>query len=201
MTKEEYTAFYNELVNAQSAELHSFDKRKGVYDEKKTDYGWTVGTAAYPYRNPGMPEGHSGPGMAGLTSKLFTDWWEFTRDRDILEKYVYPSVHGVSKSLVSSVEEINGEYEKETGKVIAAHFEDNGLNPAYVPCVLARHHGPFAWGKDAMDAVHNAVVMEEVAFMDWHAMIINPERGNMQQALMDKHYLRKHGANAYYGQN
>ena len=61
-------------------------------------------------------------------------------------------------------------------------------------------HGPFAWGKDAMDAVHNAVVMEEVAFMDWHAMMINPAAGRMQQELLDKHYLRKHGKNAYYGQ-
>ena len=61
-------------------------------------------------------------------------------------------------------------------------------------------HGPFAWGKDPLDAVHNAVVMEEVAFMDWHAMVLNPNAGTMQQTLLDKHYLRKHGANAYYGQ-
>lgn len=95
-------------------------------------------------------------------------------------------------------EEIAGEYEKETGKVIIEAFE--GINPDDVPGVVVFSHGPFAWGTDAMNAVHNAVVMEEVAFMDWHAMTINPERGNMQQALMDKHYLRKHGKNAYYGQ-
>ena len=58
----------------------------------------------------------------------------------------------------------------------------------------------FTWGKDAMDAVHNAVVMEEVAFMDWHAMMLNPQQGPMQQSLLNKHYLRKHGTNAYYGQ-
>ena len=71
---------------------------------------------------------------------------------------------------------------------------------AAVPGVLVYSHGPFAWGKDAMDAVHNAVVMEEVAYMDWHAMMLNPGKGEMQRALLDKHYLRKHGAHAYYGQ-
>ena len=94
--------------------------------------------------------------------------------------------------------EIGGEYEKETGKVIVETFE--GLDPAAVPAVLVYSHGPFAWGTDAKNAVHNAVVMEEVAFMDWHTMVLNPEQGPMQQELLDKHYLRKHGANAYYGQ-
>ena len=95
--------------------------------------------------------------------------------------------------------EIAGEYEKETGKVIIEAFE--GINPDDVPGVVVHSHGPFAWGTDAMNAVHNAVVMEEVAFMDWHAMVLAPERGPMQQTLLDKHYLRKHGKNAYYGQN
>lgn len=95
-------------------------------------------------------------------------------------------------------EEIKGEYEKETGKVIIERFE--GINADDVPGVVVHSHGPFAWGTDALNAVHNAVVMEEVAFMDWHAMMINPEAGRMQQTLLDKHYLRKHGANAYYGQ-
>ena len=94
--------------------------------------------------------------------------------------------------------EIKGEYEKETGKVIVETFA--GRDPAAVPGVLVFSHGPFAWGTDAMNAVHNAVVMEEVAFMDWHAMILNPDLGSMQQELLNKHYLRKHGANAYYGQ-
>ena len=95
-------------------------------------------------------------------------------------------------------EEIKGEYERETGKVIIEAFE--GKDAAAVPGVVVYSHGPFAWGKDPMDAVHNAVVMEEVAFMDLHAMMLNPEIGPMQQALLDKHYLRKHGKNAYYGQ-
>ena len=96
-------------------------------------------------------------------------------------------------------EEIRGEYEKETGKVIVETFAK--LDPAAVPGVLVCSHGPFAWGTDPMNAVHNAVVMEEIAFMDWHAMVLDPERGPMQQALLDRHYLRKHGKNAYYGQS
>ncbi len=95
-------------------------------------------------------------------------------------------------------QEIAGEYEKETGHVIIETFA--GKSPADIPGVTVHSHGPFAWGRDAMDAVHNAVVMEEVAFMDWHAMMINPAAGRMQQELLDKHYLRKHGKNAYYGQ-
>ena len=97
-----------------------------------------------------------------------------------------------------TTEEIFGEYEKETGKVIVETF--CGKDPVSVPGVLVNSHGPFAWGADAMDAVHNAVVMEEVAFMDLHALALEPGRPAMQQQLLDKHYLRKHGKNAYYGQ-
>ncbi|MBR1586321.1 MAG: L-ribulose-5-phosphate 4-epimerase [Clostridia bacterium] len=98
-------------------------------------------------------------------------------------------------------DEIKGKYEKETGAVIIETFRTRQIDPAQVPGVVVFSHGPFAWGKGPMDAVHNAVVMEEVAFMDWHAMVINPNLGPMQQTLLDKHYLRKHGKNAYYGQN
>lgn len=94
--------------------------------------------------------------------------------------------------------EINGEYEKETGNVIIETFRDK--NPDAIPGVVVKNHGPFAWGTTPNEAVHNAAVMEEVAFMDWHAMLLNPEAGAMPLALLDKHYLRKHGANAYYGQ-
>ncbi|MFN8433506.1 MAG: L-ribulose-5-phosphate 4-epimerase [Anaerolineales bacterium] len=94
--------------------------------------------------------------------------------------------------------EIQAEYEKETGTVIIETFKDK--NPDAIPGVVVYSHGPFAWGKDAMDAVHNAVVMEEVAFMNIQTMILNPGIGPMQQELLNKHYLRKHGANAYYGQ-
>ena len=94
--------------------------------------------------------------------------------------------------------EIAGEYELETGNVIIETFKD--IDPMTIPAVLVHSHGPFTWGTDAMNAVHNAVVLEEVAFMDYHALSMNPSAGRMQQELLDKHYLRKHGANAYYGQ-
>ena len=99
-------------------------------------------------------------------------------------------------------EEVESDYELNTGKVIASHFEQNGLNPNYVPCVLARHHGPFAWGKNAMEAVHNAVVLEEVAMMAWHteALPENQTRENLPEYVKEKHFMRKHGPNAYYGQ-
>ena len=95
-------------------------------------------------------------------------------------------------------EEIGGEYELETGNVIIETFK--GIDPMTIPAVLVHSHGPFAWGKDAHEAVHNAVVLEEVAFMDWHAMMLEPGKGPMQQELLNKHYLRKHGPGAYYGQ-
>lgn len=96
--------------------------------------------------------------------------------------------------------EIAGEYEKETGNVIVKTFSERNIDPAQIPAVLVRSHGPFAWGVDAMDAVHNAVVLEEVAFMNYHAVSLNPDVGGMQKELLNRHYLRKHGANAYYGQ-
>ena len=95
-------------------------------------------------------------------------------------------------------EEIAGEYEKETGLVIAETFR--GRDAMEIPAVLVHSHGPFTWGKDPEEAVHSAIVLEEVAFMAWHAMELNPQAGRMQQELLDKHYLRKHGKNAYYGQ-
>ena len=94
--------------------------------------------------------------------------------------------------------EIQGEYEKETGLVIKETFQEK--DPDAIPAVLVHSHGSFAWGSDPMDAVHNAVVLEEVAFMNFHAMMLKPEILPMQQELLDKHYLRKHGATAYYGQ-
>jgi L-ribulose-5-phosphate 4-epimerase len=94
--------------------------------------------------------------------------------------------------------EIEGEYEKQTGTVIIETFQ--GKDPDAMPAVLVYSHGPFAWGADPMDAVHNAVVLEEVAFMNFHTLMLEANIPPMQQELLDKHYLRKHGANAYYGQ-
>ena len=97
-------------------------------------------------------------------------------------------------------EEIAGAYEEETGNVIIETFRQRGIDPSQVPAALVRSHGPFVWGTDPMNAVHNAVVLEEVAFMDFHAMALNPGWQPMQQELLDRHYLRKHGPGAYYGQ-
>lgn len=94
-------------------------------------------------------------------------------------------------------EEVEGEYEKETGKVIVKRFEE--LNPDFVPGVLVKNHGPFSWGKDAHEAVHNAVVMEQVAKMAFISLNINPNL-TMNPYLITKHFQRKHGKNAYYGQ-
>lgn len=94
--------------------------------------------------------------------------------------------------------EIGGRYEWETGNVIVETFQDKSAKD--IPAVLVHSHGPFCWGTDPKNAVHNAVVLEEVAFMGWHALQMNPDLPPMQRELLDKHYLRKHGANAYYGQ-
>ena len=96
--------------------------------------------------------------------------------------------------------EIDEDYEKNTGKVIIEELTKRNINPVHVPGIICASHGPFTWGKDAAQAVYHAVVLEEVAFMNFHAKLLNPAAGPMPQVLLDKHYLRKHGANAYYGQ-
>ena len=94
--------------------------------------------------------------------------------------------------------EIGGEYEKETGSVIVECFRNK--NPDDTPAVLVHSHGPFAWGRSAAEAVENAVVLEETAFMAWHNFLLDPHIKSIGQVLLDKHYLRKHGDKAYYGQ-
>ncbi len=95
-------------------------------------------------------------------------------------------------------QEVQGEYELNTGRVIIETLKEG--EPLHTPGVVVYQHGPFAWGKDAHDAVHNAVVMEEVARMAWMARSINPGLKPIDGYLMDKHFMRKHGAHAYYGQ-
>jgi len=95
-------------------------------------------------------------------------------------------------------EEIADKYEANTGTVIIERFSE--IDPHSTPAVLVYSHGPFTWGKDAADAVQSAVVLEEVAFMAWHDIMLDPAITPMQRELLDKHYLRKHGKNAYYGQ-
>lgn len=95
-------------------------------------------------------------------------------------------------------EEIQTAYEKNTGHVIVETFHEK--NPLHIPGVLVMNHGPFAWGTDAGNAIHNAVVMEEIAKIAYRTFILAPGISAMDQVLLDKHFLRKHGANAYYGQ-
>lgn len=97
-----------------------------------------------------------------------------------------------------SAEEVAGEYELNTGKVIIETLA--GGNPLHTPGIVVYQHGPFAWGKNVEEAVHNAVVMEEVARMAWIARAINPQLKPIDSYLMNKHFQRKHGTNAYYGQ-
>lgn len=97
-------------------------------------------------------------------------------------------------------DEITGDYEYETGNVIVETFAQLGISANNIPAVLVNGHGPFAWGKNAANAVHNAVVLEEIAYMNLFTHQLRPEIKHMQQKLLDKHFLRKHGANAYYGQ-
>ncbi|MBQ9727244.1 MAG: L-ribulose-5-phosphate 4-epimerase [Kiritimatiellae bacterium] len=98
------------------------------------------------------------------------------------------------------IEGAPGHYEWETGHVIVEAFRGRGIDPASVPAALVRSHGPFTWGKTPAKAVENAVVLEELAFMAWHDLALDPDLPDMPRALLDKHYLRKHGAGAYYGQ-
>ncbi|MFC3927751.1 L-ribulose-5-phosphate 4-epimerase [Streptococcus caprae] len=98
-------------------------------------------------------------------------------------------------------EELDTGYEAETGTVIVETFKDRQLNPVEVPGILLQGHGPFTWGKDAEDAVMHAVVLEEVCKMNFFTRQLNPESPDLPQHILDKHYQRKHGKNAYYGQN
>ena len=111
--------------------------------------------------------------------------------------YMYgtiPCVRNLTK------EEIDEGYEMNTGVLIADYFKENGLDYEAVPAILCKNHGPFTWGTDPHNAVHNAVVLEEVAKMAARCEMINPRVQPAPQVLQDKHYYRKHGANAYYGQ-
>ncbi|MBR6515008.1 MAG: L-ribulose-5-phosphate 4-epimerase [Clostridia bacterium] len=138
-------------------------------------------------------------GIVHTHSRNATSWAQAGRDIP-----AYGTTHGdyfygaIPCTRKMTPEEIAGEYEAETGNVIVESF--NGLSADDIPAVLVNSHGPFTWGKDANDAVHNAVVLEELALMAMQTEALNPDVKVMQQELLDKHYLRKHGANAYYGQ-
>jgi L-ribulose-5-phosphate 4-epimerase len=99
-----------------------------------------------------------------------------------------------------SDEEIGSEYEANTGRVIIGHFKGADLDPLHVPAVLVASHGPFAWGRSGAEAVDNAIALEAVAGMALHTLALAPDRGPVEDPLLDRHFLRKHGPSAYYGQ-
>lgn len=143
------------------------------------------------------------PNIGGIVhthSKWATSWAQAGRGIP-----AYGTTHGdyfygeIPCTRKMTPQEIAGAYEHETGNVITETFADK--NPDDIPAVLVNSHGPFSWGKDPMNAVHNSVVLEELAFMAFHSEALNPNLNVMQPELLDKHYLRKHGKNAYYGQN
>ena len=140
-------------------------------------------------------------GIVHTHSSWATSWAQAGRDIPCYgtthADYIYgeiPCVRNLTK------EEIDAGYEKNTGVLIADEFDARGKDPIAVPAVLCKNHGVFTWGKNAYDAVHNAVVAEEVAKMAARCEMINPHVAPAPQELQDKHYYRKHGANAYYGQ-
>lgn len=98
-------------------------------------------------------------------------------------------------------EEVESEYEKNTGLVIIETLKNRNINPMDIPGIIIASHGPFSWGKDAKQAVYNAVVLEELSKMAYRTIQINPNIKSVEKYLLDKHYFRKHGKNAYYGQN
>lgn len=141
-------------------------------------------------------------GIVHTHSPWATSWAQAGRDIPCYgtthADYIYgdiPCVRNLTK------QELDEDYERNTGVLIADLFQEKKLDCMAVPCVLCKNHGPFAWGKDAADAVHNAVVLEEVARMAAMCEWLNPGVEAAPQELQDKHYLRKHGPNAYYGQS
>ena len=139
-------------------------------------------------------------GVVHTHSPWATSWAQAGRDIPCYgtthADYMYGSIPCVRNLTKEELED----YEVNTGKLIVEHFNDKKIDVVAMPCVLCKNHGPFTWGKDAHEAVHNAVVLEEVAKMAARCEMINPQNTPAPQELMDKHYFRKHGANAYYGQ-
>lgn len=144
------------------------------------------------------------PSIGGIThthSNNATSWAQAGRPIPFFGTTHADYFHGdIPCTRMMTAEEINGEYEKNTGLVIIETLEEKNIDPEEMPAILCRSHGPFTWGKDADEAVHNAVVLEEVAEMALKTLILSPSAQPAPQVLSDKHYFRKHGKNAYYGQ-
>ena len=141
-------------------------------------------------------------GIVHTHSSFATAWAQAGRDIPCYGTTHADYIYGpVPCARVLTPEEIGEDYERNTGLVIVETFRERQLNPMHVPCVLCANHGSFTWGKDAAEAVHNAVVLEECAKMAAWTELIGPKAGPAPVSMQDKHFLRKHGANAYYGQS
>jgi L-ribulose-5-phosphate 4-epimerase len=142
------------------------------------------------------------PGIFGVTHTHSR--WATVMSQSGLSVPAYGTTHAdhfygaVPCTRALTADEIDGDYERNTGKVIAETFSDK--NPLDIPAVLVKSHGPFTWGDSPKKSVENAAVLEEVCFMAWHNRMLNPIITPVPQKLLDKHYLRKHGEAAYYGQ-
>ena len=137
-------------------------------------------------------------GIVHTHSAYATAWAQAGRDIPCLGTTHADAFRGpVPCTAALTEEQINGEYEKETGKVIISRFE--GLDPVFTPGALVRNHGPFSWGATPAEAAYNAKVLEEIAKMAYLTLQINPS-ASCGQALEDKHFFRKHGPGATYGQ-
>lgn len=140
-------------------------------------------------------------GIVHTHSRYATSWAQSCQDIPALGTTHADDFYGpIPCTRVMTKEEIAGSYEKETGKVIVETFKKRKIKMTDIPGVLVYSHGPFAWDEDPLKAVKKAVILEEVAFMAYHTVTLTGKKSSMQQELLDKHYLRKHGANAYYGQ-
>ena len=140
-------------------------------------------------------------GIAHTHSAYATAWAQAGRAIPCLGTTHADSFHGsipITRNL--SAEEIAGDYEANSGKVIVEHFAEAGLTPAHSPSVLLPHHGPFTWGKDAAEAFENSIILEAVARMAYLTRIIAPDGSSAPADLADRHFARKHGSAAYYGQ-
>lgn len=147
------------------------------------------------------------PGLGGIVhthSRWATVFAQAGRDLPPLgtthADHFYGAVPCTRAMRRDEIEGAPGHYERETGRVIIETFRERGIDADAVAAALVRSHGPFTWGKTPAKAVENAVVLEELAFMAWHDLALDPAVPDMPRALLDKHYLRKHGAGAYYGQ-
>lgn len=140
-------------------------------------------------------------GLVHTHSSYATSWAQACREIPCYGTTHADGFHGpapITRPLTAG--EIGGDYEANTGEVIVARFRDAGIEPDHFPGVLVANHGPFTWGKTAAKAVEHAIMLEEIARMAAQTEAINPQIGPVSQALLDKHFLRKHGPGAYYGQ-